>query len=66
MFNDKLQPIYEGKVLVNQSALENQETLNPKESTIMGYGTFQIGTNYEQATNVHKRRLSINRPLQQV
>ena len=23
MFNDKLQPIYEGKVLVNQSALEN-------------------------------------------
>ena len=23
MFNEKLQPIYEGKVLVNQSALEN-------------------------------------------
>jgi len=23
MFNDKLQPIYDGKVLVNQSALEN-------------------------------------------
>ena len=23
MFNDKLQPIYEGKVLVNQSALAN-------------------------------------------
>ena len=23
MFNNKLQPIYEGKVLVNQSALEN-------------------------------------------
>ena len=23
MFNDKLQPIYEGKVLVNQSALDN-------------------------------------------
>ena len=23
MFNDKLQPIYEGKVLVNHSALEN-------------------------------------------
>jgi len=22
----------------------------------MGYGTFQIGTNYEQATNVYKRR----------
>ena len=23
MFNEKLQPIYDGKVLVNQSALEN-------------------------------------------
>ena len=23
MFNDKLQPIYDGKVLVNQSALDN-------------------------------------------
>ena len=23
MFNDKLQPLYDGKVLVNQSALEN-------------------------------------------
>ena len=23
MFNDKLQPIYEGKVLVNQSAMDN-------------------------------------------
>jgi len=57
MFNDKLQPIYDGKVLVNQSALETQlfkqhwqkcqkETLNPKESTIMGYGTSQTDTNY--------------------
>ena len=24
MFNDKLQPIYDGKVLVNQSAMDNQ------------------------------------------
>ena len=23
MFNDKLQPIYDGKVLVNQSAMDN-------------------------------------------
>jgi len=29
----------------------------------MGYGTSQIGTNYEQATNVHKRRL---RPYRQI
>ena len=31
MFNDKLQPIYDGKVLVNQTALENpvvQSALN--------------------------------------
>jgi len=32
----------------------------------MGYGTSQIGTNYEQATNVHKRRLQINRQVQQI
>ena len=29
----------------------------------MGYGTSQIGTNYEQATNVHKGRF---RPYRQI
>ena len=58
MFNDKLQPIYDGKVLVNQSALDNpvvqavlegnvfRETLNLKKSTAMVCGTSQTGTNY--------------------
>ena len=28
MFNDKLQPIYDGKVLVNQSAMDNPIVLS--------------------------------------
>ena len=59
MFNDKLQPIYDGKVLVNQSALENpvvqaalaecqRGILNLKKSTATVCGTSQTGTNYER------------------
>ena len=68
MFNDKLQPIYDGKVLVNQSAMNDpivQAVL--KEMSLRNFepmpqhqqvlGTSQTGTHYEQATNVHKRRL---------
>ena len=68
MFNDKLQPIYDGKVLVNQSAMDNPvvqtvlkemslRNFEPQRLMLMGYGTSQTGTNYEQATNVYKRRL---------
>ena len=63
MFNDKLQP-FEGKVLVNQSALEiscqsvlkemSLRNFEPQRINNYGVGTFQIGTNYEQATNVHQ------------
>ena len=77
MFNDKLQPLYDGKVLVNQTALENPvvqsvlkemslRNFEPQRSTIMGFGTSQTGTNYEQATNVHKRRYYAYRQVQQI
>ena len=57
MFDNKLQPIYDGKVLVNQSAMDNpivqsalaemsKRNLNLKKSTAMGFGTSQTDTNY--------------------
>ena len=51
MFNDKLQPIYDGKVLVNQSAMDNsivQATLlemskrNFEPQRINKYGVWYI------------------------
>ena len=59
MFNQKLQPLYDGKVLVNQTAMDNPvvqsvlkemslRNLNPKDLMLMGYGTSQIGINHER------------------
>ena len=59
MFNDKLQPIYDGKVLVNQSAMDNpivQSALaemskrNFEPQRINRYGVWYIWT----GTNVTK------------
>ena len=58
MFNNKLQPLYDGKVLANQTAMDNPvvqsvlkemflRNLNPKDLMLTGYGTSATGTNYE-------------------
>ena len=60
MFNKNLQPIYDGKVLVNQSAMDNpvvqaalaemsRGILNLKKLITTECGTSQIGTNYERS-----------------
>ena len=62
MFNEKLQPIYNGKVLVNQSAMDNpivqaalaemsKRNFEPQRLTIMGFGTSETGTNYDPYRN---------------
>ena len=59
MYNEKLQPIYDGKVLVNQSAMDNPvvqsvlkemslRNFEPQRLNAYGYGTFQTGTNHER------------------
>ena len=35
MFNDKLQPIYDGKVLVNQTAMDNPVVQSALENTVV-------------------------------
>ena len=58
MFNNKLQPLYDGKVLANQTAMDNPvvqsvlkemslRNFEPQRPTITGYGTSATGTNYE-------------------
>ena len=51
MFNDKLQPIYDGKVLVNQSAMDNpivksslaeMSKINFEPQRINNYGVWYI------------------------
>ena len=77
MFNEKLQPYYQGRVLMNESALNDPVLIavldemalrdfkdRPDQMRVLG--TSQTGTNYEQATNVHKRRYYAYRQIQQI
>ena len=56
MFNDKLQPIYDGRVLVNQSAMDNpivqsalkemsKRNFEPQRINNYGIWSLAIGTN---------------------
>ena len=58
MFNNKLQPLYDGKVLANQTAMDNPvvqsvlkemslRNFEPQRLNAYGYGTSATGTNYE-------------------
>ena len=80
MFDNKLQPIYDGRVLANQSAINDPvvqtvlkemslRNFEPQRINNYGFGTSQIGTNYErnqQTTPLHQRGIFINRTLQQI
>ena len=66
MFNDKLQPIYDGKVLVNQSAMDNpivqsalaemsKRNFEPQRINKYGDGIFRTGTNVTKYINTHTK-----------
>ena len=59
MFDNQLKPLYDGKVLVNESAMNDpviqavlrdmsNRTFNHYLDLMRVHGTYQIGTNHEQ------------------
>ena len=67
MFNDKLQPIYDGRVLVNQSAMDNpivQAALkemskrNFEPQRINNYGVWYIRTDTNVTKYIHSQTIT--------